>query len=413
MKKAEKILSFIISSVLLLSFCAVPAFAELSLGEPALSSNAETKNKSGVEVKICADKGSWQNQPENSLPAILNCPSEYISIDIKVTRDGIPVLMEDETVERTCVDENGKSVNGKVSDYTFEGIQKFYLRNRNGGSHNEKTDNKVPSLNEAAISAEDKIFVLDFNLSDLDAVYDTVYSSSLQTRVIFRIDGKTDEVISALSAKEKIPETILKYDGNIIFSVNKIIKKATESGINTVQLGSKNQYGVIFYSSVENKIKKNKMTAAFSMTDGYSAKRDDSVSGWDDVISHGYSFIETDYPDLLSEYVAESEKLRQRLKDMTAHNDEYRNGTYPENLIDEYNKACSEAENVIKSVSSQSQLAQAYTRLVNARSALNISEGTSTSQSVLNFSADRIITVSLCFAAVAAAQVFFYKRRKS
>lgn len=416
MKKTAQILSLLLCVIMIISSCAVPAFAEITTGETKNNSAGAGETKAAEadpKVIVCANKGNWSNLPENSVQAVISSPCDYVSVDIKITKDGIPVLMEDETVERTCVDEKGKTAKGSVGDYTLEKIQKLYLRNKNGGSHNDKTENKVPSLSEVLAEANGKVLVLDFKLSDLDAVYEVVAASGAVSQVIFRIDGKADEIVSALSNKESVPETVIKYDGNIIFGVNKTIKTAKNSGLHMVQIGSKNQYGVIFYDSVKNKIKENGLTAVFSMTDGYSAKRNDNVSGWDDIISHGYKFIETDYPELLCTYVAESETLRQLLKNMTELENEYKEGTYPKNLMEEYNNAFSEAKSVAKSTASQSQLAQAYTRLNNACRALDVAEGTSTPQSVLNFTVGRIIAAVLCLAAVVAAQVFFYKRRKA
>lgn len=418
MKKNVKYLSFFLCIVLIASSCLVPSFAKIAASESTTAVAEENETESNAEetditVKPCANKGDWSNLPENSVEAVVSSPCEYVSVDVKITSDGIPVLMEDDTVDRTCVDKNGKAVKGNVSDYKYEEISKLFLRNRNGGPHNKKTDIKVPNLEQVISKADGKTLILDFKLSDFETVYKAVELLSAQTKVIFRIDGKADDIIYALASKDKVPETILKYDGSIIFGVNKTIKRAAESGLHMVQIGSKNQYGVIFYNSVENRIRNSKLKAVFSMTDGYNAKRSDNFTGWDDVISHGYSIIETDYPDLFTAYVQSSDNVRAKLNELMAEKVGYENGKYPQNLMEEYTNAYAEAEAVINKASSQSQLANALTRLESAGNALNISEGTSTQQTVLKFSVGRIITAVLCLAAVIAAQVFFYKRRKN
>ncbi len=410
MIKLKRIFSVILCVMIMILSCVFAAYAKIDLSGDA---PAETEQKEEIpRIIICANRGNWKEYPENSLEAVENCAADYISIDIKVTADKIPVLMADETVERTCVDKDGKSAKGTVSSMKLEDINKLFLREGNGGPHNKKTDSTVPTLQNILEKQPAKYFVLDFNIKDLDAVYDTVAAAGSQQRVIFRIDGKRDDIISVLSEKDKVPETIIKYDGNIIFSVNSTIKEAKKSGLNFVQLGTKNQSGVIFYNGVEQKIRANKLTAAFSMTDGYNGKRGDNLSGWDDVISHGYSFIETDYPELLSQYVAQTDYIRSRLFELIDKKDEYKSGAYPKNLIEEYNNAVKSAEELIKNTASQSQLSTAYTRLDNARNALNLAQGTSTSQSVLNFSAGRIIAAVLCLGVVVWAQIFFVKRRK-
>lgn len=415
MKNFRKILALIIAAVMVAA-SAIPAFAAVSteavdLEEKAQAAVEKEQEQISLRVKVCANKGNWRNYPENSIEAVLNATADYVSVDIRVTKDGIPVLMEDETIDRTCVDKDGKAVSGKVSDYSFEELQKFSLRMGNGGPHNTKTDYKIPALSDVLAKTNGKELILDFELSDFDAVYNIISTSYKQTDVIFRINGKAKDVVDTLSGKESVPETILKYDGNIIFSVNDTIKTAKESGLHMVQLGDKNQYGVIFYQSVEDNIKENGLTAVFSMTDEYNAKRPDNISGWDDVISHGYSVIETDYPELLNTYVNESENVRQLLATLIGKNAEYESGSYPKNLKEEYTNAYNEAVSVSGGIASQSQLSQSYTRLNDACNALNLAEGTTTQQSALKISVGRIIAAVLCLAAVVAAQVYFYKRR--
>ena len=390
-------------------------FSALALSAAAKAGGASDITASPA-VKVCANKGNWQNAPENSIKAINDCTCDFVSVDVKLTADGVPVLMEDETVSRTCAsDKNGKAVDGRVSEMKSADITGLYLRNKNGGINSTVTDETVPTL-ENVLAKTDKTLILDFSLEALDAVYDTVSSASASQRVIFRIDGDKDDIISAVSKKEKLPEIILKYDGSIIFSVISTINAAKESGLQKVQIGSKNQYGVIFYDSVKNKIRNSSLEAVFSMTDGYNAKRGDNTVGWDDVISHGYSIIETDYPELLSAYVKESEALRQKITELlkeSAEEYDFSDGIYSENLIKKYKTAVEDTEALLETAASESQLAEAYTKLNIACNELRVNDGAENEISAkLNFSAGRIIAAVLCLAAVVAAQIYFVKRRK-
>ena len=414
----KKIFSVILCVILALSSCSPAAFAAAS-SEPFDSEvNEKTeegqRQKSAAEIKIiaCANKGDWQNAPENSINAVKNCGCNYVSVDVKVTADGVPVLMEDDTVERTCVDKDGKTVRGRVSELTYEKTETFFLRNSNGGLHNEKTDEKVPSLADTLNETFGKTLILDFALSDLDVIYDTVFAASAQSRVIFRIDGKAKDVVNALTAKETIPETIIKYDGNIIFSVNSTVKAAKNSGLTMVQLGSKNQYGVIFYETVENNIKSAALKGAFSMTDGWNAKREDNFIGWDDVIAHGYTFIETNYPDMLNTYIQQTEDARTALSALTEKCAEYDSRDYPQNIFESYKTAYDGAVSLLNGSASKSQLASAYTKLDEICNELDVAQGTSISEAALKITPGRVIAAVLCLAAVIAAQIFFIKRRK-
>ena len=61
--------------------------------------------------------------PENSLPAFQKAvDAGYgIELDVQLTRDRIPVVFHDETLERVC------GVKGKVRDYTLEELSHFSL----------------------------------------------------------------------------------------------------------------------------------------------------------------------------------------------------------------------------------------------------------------------------------------------
>ncbi|MCQ2479250.1 MAG: glycerophosphodiester phosphodiesterase family protein [Clostridia bacterium] len=413
----KKFVSLLLCVILAASACSFSAFAtsDSATFKEANAVIAEESTEKSVTfdsaVKVCASKGDWENAAENSIEAISACNCEYISVNVKVTADGIPVLMADDSLKRTVVDEKGEAVNGNVSDYKLDELQSFYLRNRNGGPHNKKTESKIPTLSEALNAASGKKLIIDFNIDDLDAVCEVI-NSSHKSAIVLRPNGKLGDIADKLAEKKSLPETIIKYDGNIIFSVNKALKTAKACGTNMVQLGTKNQYGVIYYNSVENKFKNNSIKTVYSMTDGYNGKRGDNVAGWDDVISHGYQIIETNYPEMLITYVQQSEELRQKLTTLTQKMDEYKGGAYPKNLMETCTTAYKNAVSVKDDVSSLSQLNEAYTLLNNSFNALDLSEGTTTKEAALDFSFGRIITVVLCLCAVVAAQIFFIKRRK-
>lgn len=413
-KKVNHLLTFLICFIVLAS-SAVPSFALISDKiEDAGEEQVQTEEAQALDnrIRICTKRGLHTSLPENSSDAVTAAPSEYVSVDVKLTKDGVPVLMADETVDRMCVDSSGEKISGRVDSYTLDEITSFYLREGSGGS-TKATETKVATLDAVVRTANGKIIIIDVNFSDLDEVLEVVNNDAVMQRVILRIDGKADKIIDKLSGEGKVPNVILKYDGNIIFGVNSTIKKAGESGLSLVQLGTKNHHGVIFYKSVEKKIKKYGLTAVFSMAEPYNARRGDNVTGWDDVISHGFTFIETDYPELLNDYIYSCEKTKDGLKKLIESCSVYEEGNYPKDLKYEFDKAYKNAVETAGRASSNSQLGEALTELSKAAAALDSAQNESTAASVFHFSAGRIITVALCFAAVLGAQIYFYKRRQN
>ena len=150
----------------------------------------------------------------------------------------------------------------------------------------------------------------------------------------------------------------------------------------------------------------------FSMTDGWNAKRDDNYIGWDDVISHGYSIIETNYPAQLNEYISQTEEARTALAELVAKCAEYDSKDYPQNIYESFKAAYNNALSLSGGNASKAQLTQAYTKLRGLCNELDVAQGTSISEAALKITPGRVIAAVLCLAAVVAAQVFFIKRKK-
>ena len=73
-----------------------------------------------------AHRGLHDNEtsaPENSMEAFKKAvEAGYgIELDVQLTKDRVPVVFHDETLERIC------GVEGKIRDYTFEQLQGFFL----------------------------------------------------------------------------------------------------------------------------------------------------------------------------------------------------------------------------------------------------------------------------------------------
>lgn len=85
-----------------------------------------------------AHRGLHDNQtdaPENSMCAFRKAvEAGYgIELDVQMTKDGIPVIFHDFTLDRMC------GVPGKIGEFTYEELQKLYLL---------KTQEKIPALEE-------------------------------------------------------------------------------------------------------------------------------------------------------------------------------------------------------------------------------------------------------------------------
>lgn len=84
------------------------------------------------------------NAPENSMPAFRKAvEAGYgIELDVQLSKDGVPVIFHDFTLERIC------GVSGKPGDFTYEELRKMMLLH---------TEEKIPSLQEVLKMVDGKV----------------------------------------------------------------------------------------------------------------------------------------------------------------------------------------------------------------------------------------------------------------
>ena len=103
-------------------------------------------------VMIFAHRGNWRNSAENSVQAFQDCIDEGldgIEVDLQMTKDGVLVIMHDETLDRTTTG------SGKVADHTMDELRKLNLLTPIG----VKTRQKIPTFEEILRLAKDKILI--------------------------------------------------------------------------------------------------------------------------------------------------------------------------------------------------------------------------------------------------------------
>lgn len=111
-------------------------------------------------IMVVAHRGCHTEYPENSLASFERCIRvgvDIIETDVQHTKDGVLVLMHDQTVDRTT---NGT---GRVDSYTLAELKKLRLRMGSGGPDAPLTDETVPTFEEALRVTNGRILV------DLDA----------------------------------------------------------------------------------------------------------------------------------------------------------------------------------------------------------------------------------------------------
>ena len=400
------------TAIFILSFILFTALS-VSSAIAADASDIASDFSDGKKNIICiAHRGDWHSFPENSAEAI-NAAAEYdaVSVDIRLTADGKPVLMADEKVDRMSVDSEGKSVSGKVSSFTLAQLKELYLRESNGGTDKKKTTCRIPELKEIYETAAGRTAVmLNVQENDFKTVYDYVKALGKLDETVFRINAKPKKIIELTRDLDGVNVTG-NYQGNIIFLATSAVKKYFAANIYTIEMGSTNGNGVLYDNFLMKRFVGSKR-AMVSMVNGRCGKRADNEAGWDDLISRGYSVIETDFPAELTEYIRKTETAA---TDLEKNIDIYANtdlSPYTSETEKAFSFALSAAKKTLDGKSSFSELTDARSALQSAHDSLKVGAKKNVALKFI-FTPGRIIAVVLCAAAFTGGTLFLRSKRES
>jgi glycerophosphoryl diester phosphodiesterase len=163
-----------LSLILLFLFSCVFSYSQ----QLAYSLRRTLLDVSSPVVMVASHRAVHDRFPENSLEAIresIKIGVDIIEIDVKVSRDGIPFLMHDRTLDRTTT---GK---GDPEELTWAALQQLFIVDKG-----KRTSLKIPSLEDALRLADDKILVdLDLKTDRIDQVIRVVRKTETEDIVLF------------------------------------------------------------------------------------------------------------------------------------------------------------------------------------------------------------------------------------
>ena len=142
----KKFLNPFVLTALLIAGSQVTSFAQAKLHtlkvKTAKDLHAYFQFTGNDPLLIAGHRGGMvKGFPENSIATFENTLKHtpaFFEIDPRLTKDSVMVLMHDATLDRTTT---GK---GKLSDYTYEELKKFRLKDAEGNV----TDFPIPTLSE-------------------------------------------------------------------------------------------------------------------------------------------------------------------------------------------------------------------------------------------------------------------------
>ncbi len=255
-------------------------------------------------VQVASHRGDWKHAPENSLPAIRGCIDmgiAFVEIDVRKTKDGRLVLMHDSTVDRTT---NGS---GNVSSLTLDEIKALRLKNSDGSL----SQYQVPTLEEAMFFARGKIMVnLDKAWSIRNECLAVLVDTDTVDQGLFKSSG------DAATLKKQIDELPEDINFMYIVSCSGTDSPAVSTVMDSISLLAPDAIEVCFGDDEHPLVSSENIEAirqlgvrvwvnslwSGSLSGGHP---DGDTDTWDWLMDRGVTIIQTDYPQMLQEYVEE------------------------------------------------------------------------------------------------------------
>ena len=255
------------------------------------------------QVLVIAHRGDWRHAPENSLQAIKNCISmgvDMVEIDVRLTKDSIPILMHDNTLNRTTT---GK---GNVSDWTLQELKTLYLRN--GANH--ATHHRIPTLEEALLVAKDQILLnLDKCYAYFDVIYPILKKTNTADQVLMKGTVSLKEVQSDfgqyLDEVNFMPVIHLKAEDAphklAAYLSDASPPPAIEFVFSDLKSPIIKQFEAIHNAGTRVWVNSLWKSLNAGYEDDMAVQNTDSIYGW--YLKNQVSMIQTDRPRLLLEYI--------------------------------------------------------------------------------------------------------------
>jgi len=161
-------------------------------------------------------RGGVYYTPENTMPAFEDALKQgfaYIETDPQYTKDGVIVLMHDNTINRTCRNADGSEIQEKivVREHTYEELLAYDAGIAKGEAFR---GTKIPRLEELLAAAEGKevILALDKKIKtdEMDPFFDLI--ARYQTKVCF----SCADLARIRKIQTRFPDARIDYDGNTL-----------------------------------------------------------------------------------------------------------------------------------------------------------------------------------------------------
>lgn len=367
------------------------------------------QNNHGRVMSI-SHRGNGTGYPKNSFEAVeaaVDAGADMVSVYVRQTSDNVLVLCESGSLNEIC-----KTDKADVEELTSEEVLKMNLYSQGF----KESQCKIQTLLSAAQKIKGKaMLVVDADESLIESVDTLAKENDLYDTLIFRTKMSSKKI---KQWKENANSTLIvlgTYKGNVVFNASSHLKRLSALGQPFVQYQSKNYFNVSFNNfTAKNYGKNENARAVCAMYDkDLCGQREDNVSGWDEMVCRGFSVIETDDIDGLTNYInqikSEEEKLDKALKEAR----EIDVKTLSQVSAKELSAAEEKADECLSGgTCSLGEVQSAYSCLLQQLGTLSHQSGKETKKGALNITAGKVIAVVVFGLLLVLGEVYLIKKKR-
>lgn len=356
-------------------------------------------------------RGDTSLYPENSLEAIVsakNKGADLISVSVQRSKDGVFFLVENGFLSGEC-----KTEAASCSELSSEEIKSLLHYNLDGSV----SSCRVATLKEAvdALGGE-AVLIADNCFEYFDEIESFCRENNAFSKVILRTDSGSKKVFEKLSQKKTELQVISIYSGAIIWNTHLNLSRMAEASQAAVQFQSKNYFNVCYGSFTADKFSSgnNPRAVAPMFNKDLCGQREDNVSGWNELISKGFSVVETNCIEELEAYISQCESGLLKLSQLIETAKTVNTGLYSSGSEEAFTDALKKAEKVFENKnSSLGEIQQANSLLIETMKNLTFGEHKDDQRGTLNITAGKIAAVVVFGGLILAGEIYVYKKQKS
>lgn len=355
-------------------------------------------------------RGDTDAAAPNSLKAIeaaFSLGADWVSVSVQRTKDGAFVLLEDAPLSHQ-LDTDLSS----AADCELARLQTLHYRNANGTVSEEP----VAALEQALALAVGKGgLILDNAWAWRDDINALIGARGVEQQVCLRSLESAKKALQWQRDSGTKMFVLPVYKGNVVFNAIAHWNCLSAKKQPLAQFQSKNYFNVFYQKFTDKHFAASFATAALApMYDpDLCGQRSDDAVGWDDLISRGFSAIETGNIRSLAAYIAQCGVEREALAALRWPGDYPELSDYSDASAARYLEAKTAADEAfLNGRASLSQLQDAESALRTAQRLLVPAGEKDNQKGSFNLTGGKIAVIVIFGALLLGFDVFVYKKKK-